>query len=197
MARGNSGSPVLAPTVRTRVLVREVMNSPVISAEPGETVKAISEKMSSSKAGSVVIMENDEPAGIVTDGDIVRKVVSKDLKGSSVRASDIMSSPLLMIESEREIIDAARTMKRYGVKRLGVAYKKKLAGIISISDIVAITPDLFEIISEKALIVTGRAVNEPSFLAGYCDMCNQWSDSLLEIDNKYLCIDCTSGKEEE
>jgi predicted transcriptional regulator len=173
------------------------MNSPVISASPDETIMQISERMASTKVGSVVVVDRDGPVGIVTDGDIVTKVVSKDLKPSSVRAAEVMSAPLHMIESEKEIIEAARAMRRFGIKRLGVVYKKRLLGIISITDILSITPELFDIISEKALILTGRAAREPAYLAGYCDACNQWSDDLLEIDSKFLCGECTTGRSDD
>ncbi|MFI5419632.1 MAG: CBS domain-containing protein [Nitrososphaerales archaeon] len=173
------------------------MNSPVITADPDQSIKAISEKMTASKAGSVVITENDSPIGIVTDGDIVTKVVSRDLVASSTLARDVMSKPLYIIESEKEIIEAARAMRRHGIKRLGVNYKNRLVGIISISDILAITPELFDIISEKAMILTGVASSQPAFLAGYCDSCNQWSDGLLELDGRFLCGECTTGKPEE
>jgi signal-transduction protein with cAMP-binding, CBS, and nucleotidyltransferase domain len=183
------------PVVRTRVLVREVMNSPVLSATPEDDVKSISEKMSRAKVGSVVVMKNDLPLGIITDGDIVSKVVSKDLTPSQIRAGEIMSSPLRTIESEKEIIEAARQMISHKIKRLGVSYRRNLVGIISISDILAITPELFDIISEKRAIMTSEGVRQPSYLAGYCDYCNQWSDVLLEMDNRFLCEECRTGKE--
>lgn len=173
------------------------MNSPVITAAPDESIQEISMKMAASKAGSVVITENNLPLGIVTDGDIVTKVVSKDSTPSTVKAIDVMSKPLHMIESEKEIIEAARAMRTHGIKRLGVSYRNGLVGIISISDILAITPELFDIISEKAMIMTGQASKEPAYLAGYCDSCNQWSDRLLEIDGRFMCGECTSGNPEE
>jgi signal-transduction protein with cAMP-binding, CBS, and nucleotidyltransferase domain len=173
------------------------MNSPVITSDPNDSIMQVSEKMTAAKAGSVVIIEKESPIGIVTDGDIVTKVVSQDLKPSTVRAQDVMSRPLHVIESEKEIIEAARAMRRFGIKRLGVNYKHRLVGIISISDILAITPELFDIISEKALIVTGEATRQPAYLAGYCDSCNQWSDSLLEMDSKFVCAECTTGVPEE
>ena len=170
------------------------MNSPVITAKPGTSIKEISEKMTASKAGSVVITESELPIGIVTDGDIVTKVVSKDLVASSTIASEVMSTPLHTIESEKEIIEAARAMRRYGIKRLGVNYKNRLVGIISISDILAITPELLDIVSEKTMIMRGESDKLPAFLAGYCDQCNQWSDGLLEMDGRFLCEECTTGK---
>jgi CBS domain-containing protein len=183
------------PVVRTRVLVREVMNSPILSAAPEEDLRTVSERMSRAKVGSVVILKNDLPVGIITDGDIVSKVVSKNLTPASIKAADIMSSPLRTIESEREIIEAARQMLSHKIKRLGVSYKRNLVGIISISDILAVTPELFDIISEKRAITTSEEVRQPSYLAGYCDHCNQWSDVLLEIDNRFLCEECRSGRD--
>jgi hypothetical protein len=77
---------------------------------------------------------------------------------------------------------------------LGVSYKRNLVGIISISDIVAVTPELFDIISEKRAIMTSEGLRQPSYLAGYCDLCNQWSDVLLEVDNRFLCEECRTER---
>lgn len=195
MGRLQSMTPNFEPVVRTRILVREVMNSPVITASQEENIKQISEKMTEARVGSVVITKDNLPIGIVTDGDIVTKVVSEDVLPSKVVALKVMSTPVHMIESEKEIIEAARIMRSFKIKRLGVSYKHNLVGIISISDILAVTPELFDIISEKTRIVTSAATREPSYLAGYCDYCNQWSDMLLEIDNRFICEECGSGKD--
>lgn len=195
MGRLQSMTPNFEPVVRTRILVREVMNSPVITASQEENIKQISEKMTEARVGSVVITKDNLPIGIVTDGDIVTKVVSEDALPSKVDALKVMSTPVHMIESEKEIIEAARIMRSFKIKRLGVSYKHNLVGIISISDILAVTPELFDIISEKTRIVTSAATREPSYLAGYCDYCNQWSDMLLEIDNRFICEECGSGKD--
>jgi len=183
-----------APAVRTRVLVREVMNSPVVTATPEETICDISKRMTLGRVGSVVIMQDDSPIGMVTDGDIVFKVASKDERPSSVKALDIMSRPLRMIASEQDILEAAREMRRFGIKRLGVSYRKNLVGIISISDILAVTPELFDVVSEKALIVTGMASHKSTYLAGYCDFCNQWSDLLMEDDGRFNCENCRTDQ---
>lgn len=184
------------PVVRTRVLVREVMNSPVLSALPEEDIQSVASKMSRAKVGSVVVMKENTPMGIITDGDIVSKVVSKNSLPSSIKAEKIMTSPLRTIESEKEIIEAARQMVGLHIKRLGVTYRKNLVGIISISDILAITPELFDIISEKRAIIASESSPRQSFLAGYCDQCNQWSDVLLEMDNRFLCEECRTEKED-
>src|SRR5579864_1405120 len=115
MGRLQSITPNFEPVVRTRILVREVMNSPVITASQEENIKQISEKMTEAKVGSVVITKDNLPIGIVTDGDIVTKVVSEDVLPSKVVALKVMSTPVHMIESEKEIIEAARIMRNFKI----------------------------------------------------------------------------------
>ncbi|MEM3436940.1 MAG: CBS domain-containing protein [Nitrososphaerales archaeon] len=183
------------PSVRTRVRVGQIMNSPVITALPNETAKDLALKMIQYKVGSVVITENEEPIGIVTDGDMALKIIAKDLKPSEVLAQEIMSSPLHTIDSEKDIREAARIMRKLGIKKLGVTRNNKLVGIITMSDIISVTPEVMDVISEKALIMAGEPRKKKGYLAGYCDSCNQWSDYLLELDGRFLCEDCREGEQ--
>lgn len=180
----------MKPSVRTRVLVREVMNGPVITAPPNETVKDLALKMTQYQVGSIVIAESDKPLGIVTDGDIALKAVTRDELPSKIRARDIMSSPLHTIGTEKDISEVARLMRKLSIKRLGVTYKEKLIGIVTMSDLVSVTPEVMGLLSEKARIVGGERLRGRKYVAGYCDICNQWSDYLLESDGKFLCEDC-------
>ena len=172
------------------------MNSPVITATPDEDVKTIAKKMSLAKVGSIVVMKDEVPLGIITEGDIVSRVVGSESPPNAIGAEAIMSSPLRTVESEKEIIEAARQMINQRIKRLGVTYRHNLVGIISMSDIISVTPELFDIISEKRAIISNEGIRQPGFLAGYCDQCNQWSDVLLEIDSRFLCEECRTGKED-
>lgn len=185
---------MIEPSVRTRVRVGQIMNSPVITALPNETAKDLALKMIQYKVGSIVITESEEPIGIVTDKDMVIKIIARDLKSSEVKARDIMSSPLHTIDSEKDIREAARAMRKLGIKKLGVTRNNKLVGIITMSDIVSVTPEVMDVISEKALIMTGEPRKRRGYLAGYCDSCNQWSDYLLEVDGRFLCEDCREGE---
>ena len=183
------------PPIRTKVLVREVMNSPAITASSNETVKDLAIKMNHYKVGCIVITESDEPIGIVTDGDITLKAVAKDLKPSQVLAKEIMSSPIRMIDSNKDITEASRVMRKLRIKKLGVNYRNRLVGIITMSDIVAVVPEIMEITSEKARIVSGEARRKSKYLSGYCDICNQWSDYLVDVDGKFQCEECREGKQ--
>jgi CBS domain-containing protein len=173
----------------TRVLVRDIMNSPVISASPQHTIKDIATKMKEEMIGSIVIMENEKAAGIVTDWDIVSNSVVMDVKPSEVKASDIMQT-LHTIEGEEGITQAARVLRRHNIKRLGVVYKNRLVGIISASDVIAVTPDLVDVISEKAAVMRGEIGRSAGNISGYCDECGEWSDLLQFNEGTFMCEEC-------
>ena len=173
----------------TRVLVRDIMNSPVISASPQHTIKDIATKMKEERIGSIVIMENEKAAGIVTDWDIVSNAVVKDVKPSEVKASDIMQK-LHTIEGEEGVTEAARVLRQHNIKRLGVVYKNRLVGIISASDVIAVTPDLVDVISEKAAVMRGEVGRSAGNISGYCDECGEWSDLLQFNEGTFMCEEC-------
>src|SRR5919197_2877711 len=176
--------------MNTRVLVRDIMNSPVISASPSDTIKDIAIKMKEERIGSIVIMENEKAVGIVTDWDIVSNAVIKDIKPTMVKASDIMQK-LHTIEGEEGITEAARILRQHNIKRLGVIYKNRLVGIISASDVIAVTPDLVDVISEKAALIRGEIGRSAGNVSGYCDECGEWSDLLLyNTDGTFTCEEC-------
>lgn len=173
----------------TRVLVRDIMNSPVISASPQDTIKDIATKMKEERIGSIVIMENEKAVGIITDWDIVSNAVINDVKPTMVKASDIMQK-LHTIEGEEGITEAARILRQHSIKRLGVVYKNRLVGIISASDVIAVTPDLVDVISEKAAVMRGEIGRSAGNISGYCDECGEWSDLLQFGEGTFSCEEC-------
>lgn len=173
----------------TRVVVRDIMNSPVVSASPQDSVHDIAQKMKSEKIGSIIIMDKDKPVGLVTDYDIVTQGVAKDVKPSALKASDVMQD-LHTIESQEGITEAARLLRKHGIKRLGVIYKDRLVGIISASDVIAVTPDLVDVVSEKAGIIRGELGRPAAKVSGYCDECGEWSDLLQYDEGTFICEVC-------
>jgi len=173
----------------TRVIVRDIMNSPVVSATLGDNVRDIAKKMKEEKIGSIVIMDKDKPVGIVTDWDIVSNGLSKDARPSQIKAKDVMQD-IHTIESEESITEAARQLRKHNIKRLGVVYKKRLVGIISSSDVIAVTPDLVDVVSEKAGIIRGELGRPAGNVSGYCDECGEWSDLLQYDEGTFSCEVC-------
>ena len=173
----------------TRVLVRDIMNSPVISASTEASIKDIAIKMKEEKVGSIVIMDKEKTLGIVTDWDIVSNAVVKDVKPSMLKSYDIMQQ-LHTIEGEEGVTEAARILRKHNIKRLGVVYKNRLVGIISASDVIAVTPDLVGVISEKSALIRGETGRSMGNVSGYCDECGEWSDLLQYEEGTFTCEEC-------
>lgn len=173
----------------TRVLVRDIMNSPIISATPDTNIKEIADKMKTERIGSIIIFKDEEPLGIVTDWDIVTDGFSRDVPPSSIKASEIMKK-LYTIEGAATITEAARTLRKHNIKRLGVVYKDRVVGIISSSDVIAVTPELIDVVSEKSALIRGEVGRPTGHISGYCDECGEWTDLLLYDDGTFTCEEC-------
>jgi CBS domain-containing protein len=182
--RDSSAIPTVVP-------VRDIMTSPVISSSVDDSVRDVAKKMGENKIGSIVIFENDCPAGIIYDRDIVTIGVASVNNIGELKAKEIMQE-LRTIEADANIVDAARLFRVHNVKRLGVMDKEKLVGIISISDVIAVEPNLVDVLSEKAAIIRydlGLPRHETK-ISGYCDVCEEWSDLLQYREGAFICEGC-------
>src|SRR4030066_1124007 len=169
--------------LRTKMLVRDIMSSPVITIDEDETSNKAALSMDKNNVGAVIITNKaGKSIGIITERDLVIRVIAKNLKPDTVKAKEIMTTPLVTIEPEATISDAARRMTRLDIRRLGVIYKGNLLGIISSKTILGVMPELIETMVEKSRI-EGEAIAEEDEevpMAGYCDHCEGYSESLKE-----------------
>jgi CBS domain-containing protein len=181
--------------LRSRMLVKDVMSSPVITIEEDAPANRVAELMDKHGLGCIIVTSKEgKPLGIITERDLVVRVLAKNVKPDSLKAKEVMTTPLITIEPDETISEAARKMNRLNIRRLVVIYKGQLIGLISSKDILGVMPELIETIQEKALIEReSRAqemAEEESSLAGYCDRCGAWSDTLKEVNGEFLCEDC-------
>ena len=181
--------------LRTRMLVKDVMSSPAITVPETTTVDKTAQLMSNDRRGCIIVIDKDGKAlGIITESDLVKRVLAKNLQPSKLTAKEVMSSPLITIDPDETLIETARRMSKLKVQRLGVMYKKNLVGIISSKNILAITPELLENMQEKARIQQEPDVEQGSSesvpIVGYCEHCGSWSDNLDDIEGSLLCEDC-------
>jgi CBS domain-containing protein len=186
--------------LRTQMLVRDVMSSPVVTMDEDETANKAAENMDMKDLGAVIVQNKaGKSIGIITERDIVKRVVSKNLKPDTVKAKEIMTTPLVMIEPEASISDAARRMTRLDIRRLGVIYKGNLVGIISSKDILGVMPELIEIMQERSRIEGSDRTEdlEEVPLSGYCDRCNMYSENLKERNGQNICDECRIELEDE
>jgi CBS domain-containing protein len=181
------------------MLVKDVMSSPVLTTDREAPSNKIAKLMDENKFGCVIVTDEDgKPLGIITERDLVIRVLAKNAKPETIKAKDVMTTPLVTIDPDSTISDAARRMSRLDIRRLGVVYKGDLIGVISNKDVLGVMPELLETIMEKNKIESPEAmVTEEVPQSGYCDRCGVYSESLKESNGQNICEDCRIEAEQE
>jgi CBS domain-containing protein len=186
--------------LRTKMLVRDVMSSPVVTMDENSSSNLAAAAMDKNDLGCVIVTNKaGKSIGIITERDLVIRVLAKNLKPDTVKAREIMTTPLVTIEPDATISEAARRMSRLDIRRLGVIYKGNLVGIITSKDIIGVMPELIEIIQERSRIEGAARTEETEEvpLSGYCDRCNIYSESLKERNGQNICDECRIELEQE
>ena len=129
------------------MLVSDVMNTDVKTISPDENVLEAAMTMVEFKIGCLVVTRKDMLAGIITDSDIMERVVAEDKRASEVKVREVMTKDLVLIEHDRDISDAADIMDKSNIKKLPVISGKSLVGILTAADLAKAQPALVEKIS--------------------------------------------------
>ncbi|ATZ61797.2 MAG: CBS domain-containing protein [Methanosarcinales archaeon Met12] len=178
--------------METRISVREIMTKEVVTAEGDMRASVAGEKMIAHNVGSLIIVEDGKPVGIVTERDMVRKIISENITPGSVTLRDLMTQPLISIRGDESLDEAARKMMRLDIRRLPVVEENKLVGIVTDTDIIAVSPGLTDILTN--LIEMNR--DHPPFSEtkkisqGICERCDELSGTLEVIDGTSVCESC-------
>ena len=182
--------------METAIPVRDVMTRPVITADADIDVLTAAKRMALANVGCLIVVSGEKPIGILTERDLVKKIVAKATDPQAVKVGDIMSSPLVTISPEASLRDAASLMLKSGVKRLPVTSNGRLVGIITDTDLVSgsslglsdVLSDLLEMHRESIHFQEARGV-----VRGICEVCGQLSDTLENVNGELLCWSCRDG----
>ncbi len=108
----------------------------VVTVEPATLVVAIAKIMEDRSVGSVVVLEDKTPIGILTDRDLVTRVMAAGQDASTLTARDVMSTPLKTVPEGEDALKAATLMREAQVRRLPVLSPEgHLVGIIALDDL--------------------------------------------------------------
>ena len=122
--------------------VSEIMEKSVVILDESTSVSAAAEIMKTKGISSILVKDHhsDKIKGIVTERDILYRVVA-EVKGTfKVSIGSIMSSPLVTIEKETQCIEAITIMRKKGLRRLPVIDKEKIVGIVTLMSLVGNMP---------------------------------------------------------
>ena len=117
--------------------VKEIMRKNVISIDSSMTVKDAAIMMDDANVGCVVITRGNAPIGILTERDFVKRIVSQEMDLATPLA-DVMSFPLITVDAEDTVWEAAEVMKKNKIHKVPVEDQGKLIGIMTATDLVSI-----------------------------------------------------------
>ncbi len=138
--------------------VKDAMNPRVVVAKPDVNIKHAAKTMTRFRIGSLVVLEKDKVAGIVTERDIMMDVIAEGKDTEATKISDIMTKKVITIKSEQSLEEASEIMVEHEIKKLPVLDDDKLVGILTASDIVAIEPKLIEAIAKLMIFKEKKPV---------------------------------------
>ena len=179
--------------MKAKLPVSEIMGTDIPEMEPFDTVEDAAARMVEHGTGCVIIAEEGNPIGMVTERDIVRKVVSARKNPARVQLKEVMSSPVVWVPRSTDILDAARQMSKLKIRRLVVMHDGRMLGVVSAQDILGIAPHLIEVTRELANLSTetddmlAASIEQAS---GYCESCRAYSDMLEYHDDMLICPAC-------
>lgn len=172
------------------VQVGDVMRKAVVTTRKNSSIEEIAKIMDKAGIGSVILTEKGKTAGILTEGDIIKKVIACGKNPKKTSAASVMTKTLRTISRTTDIEDAASIMRDLNISRLPVIEKGRLVGIITERDMVKIEPALLELMVEKGNLEEIKPTQKIADISGYCENCRNYSEDLRFVDTRYLCDSC-------
>ena len=117
------------------ILVKDIMTTALISVNPTTTTFQIAKMMDQGGIVAIIVKDNDDTVGIITDRDFAVKIAANNLP-SDIPVEKIMSSPLITINHSDPISAAAEMMSSKKIRKLAVSENGKIIGIITSTDLV-------------------------------------------------------------
>ena len=121
----------MQPKKTSRVVVGSITRDPVFAVFQSTHVSDVAKIMVEQNVGSVVVTRDYEPLGIITERDIIERIVLTNKNVNEIAAQEIMTAQLLTIDSNRTIEDALAIMHNNHLRRLVVVNGNKLVGIVT------------------------------------------------------------------
>ena len=184
--------------IDTKVTVHDAMTSSVITADPKTTIAGAAILMSRFKIGSLIIVNEKIADGLITESDIIEKVVSKNILASDITIGQVMTRNLITIDPGSELNQAARLMAKNDIRRLPVVNNGNLVGILTSTDVLMVSPELTDLLVENARMENQKDYsNFEKSVPGTCELCGNYVEYLDVFDGKFLCGECREDLEDE
>lgn len=165
--------------------VGQVVKRKAVIVKPDDTIERVAKILSRHKVGSAVVVENEEIVGVITDRDILDKVVAKGRDPKTVKVREVMTENPITIEDDYDISDAIDKMMEKGIRRLLVTRLGKPLGFVTAADLLAALNAMNSEEEEEEV--------EETEVYGICELCGQYGPLYkvyIEGQERWICESC-------
>jgi len=117
--------------------LRQIMIKNVVTVKPNATVRNAAEIMNANEISCLVVVNYGKPIGIITEQDMLRRVIHKSRIPEKTRVSDIMSKPLIVATPNMHIQEASKLMLERNIRKLPVVENERLVGLVTLTDLIS------------------------------------------------------------
>ena len=139
--------------------IKDVMVGDVITIGAEVAVREAVKLMNRHEIGCLVVVEDREPIGIVTERDMLKRVLSTTRDPRAVKVREIMSKPLVVMEPKMSIGDAVKLMFENKIKKLPIVKRGHLVGLVTLTDVIN-SPEMVRWIDKLSLEETPRRMRK-------------------------------------
>ncbi len=115
--------------------LRRIMVENVVVVEPKDTVKKAAQLMNLHEISSLIVVHSKKPVGILTERDMLNRVINESRDPKKTKVIEIMSKPVVTASSSMRAGEAAKLMLEHNIKKLPIVEKGNLIGLISLTDL--------------------------------------------------------------
>jgi len=131
--------------------IENVMVSDVITVEAGATVRQAVDLMNKHEIGCLIVVDGEEkPVGILTERDLLTRVLAKRKDPVRIKVSQVMSKPLITGTPHMDLETAVILMFKKKIKKLPVVEDGRLVGLVTLTDMVRVQPQIIKILKKLA-----------------------------------------------
>jgi len=179
--------------MKVDIRVGQCMTVGVFTLTADKTVYDASRLLRKTGIGSIIVMQKGKAKGIITERDIVYKVIANGRNPKTTKLGSVMSRPLKVIKASDRVESAASALRANKIKRLPVVDRKgKLVGIVTEGDLLRAYPGMLDVISEMQEI---RRSKPNEVYTGICEVCGCFTEELKRDEGKLKCEECIEEEE--
>lgn len=131
--------------------VQDAMIREVVTLDENATVREAAKIMNKFEIGSLIIVSKGKAVGIVTERDLLKRVVAEARDANTTKVNEIMTTPLVVVEPDMDLEKAVKQMFQMKIKKLPVIDGKRLVGLVSLTDIARFHPPMIRLLKQLAM----------------------------------------------